>query len=68
MPSYSLNNLTVGAFLQVRLLGKGDGGSVRGVRSLPRNLLVFTPHQFQVEVDHPYLFFPFSIRHRCPAN
>ena len=58
--SYSLNNWIEGAFLQVRLYGKGKGSQVRGVRSLPRTLLVFTPHQYQIEVDTPYLFFPFA--------
>ena len=58
--SYSLNNWTEGPFLQVRLYGKGKGSQVRGVRSLPRTLLVFTPHQYQIEVDHPYLFFSFA--------
>ena len=30
------------------------------VWSLPRSLLVFTPRQYQIEIDKPYLFFPFS--------
>jgi len=58
--SYSLNNWIEGGFLQVRLYGKGKGSQVRGVRSLPRTLLVFNPHQYQIEVDHPYLFFSFA--------
>lgn len=58
--SYSLNNWIESPFLQVRLYGKGKGSQVRGVRSLPRTLLVFTPHQYQIEVDTPYLFFPFA--------
>ncbi len=58
--SYSLNSWIEGGFLQVRLYGKGKGSQVRGVRSLPRTLLVFTPHQYQIEVDKPYLFFSFA--------
>ena len=58
--SYSLNNWIESPFLQVRLYGKGKGSQVRGVRPLPRTLLVFTPHQYQIEVDTPYLFFPFA--------
>jgi hypothetical protein len=58
--SYSLNNWIEEPFLQVRLYGKGKGSQVRGVRSLPRTLLVFTPHQYQIEVDKPYLFFSFA--------
>jgi hypothetical protein len=56
--TYPLNNLTEGAFLQVRLGGSKD--SVRSVQTLPRSLLVFTPHQYQLEIDTPYLFLPFS--------
>ncbi len=59
-PSYSLNNLTEGAFLQVRLHSRSDQGTVRGVRSLPRSLLVFTPYQYQLQINTPYLFFPFA--------
>jgi hypothetical protein len=59
-PSYSLNNLTEGAFLQVRLHAMKSDNSVRSVRSLPRSLLVFTPRQYQIEINTPYLFFPFS--------
>ncbi len=58
--SYSLNNWIEGAFAEVRLYGKAKGSQVRGVRSLPRTLLVLTPHQYQVEVDNPYLFFSFA--------
>ena len=58
--SYSLNNLTEGGFLQVRLDHRGGAGQVRGVRSLPRSLLVFTVHQYQIQVDNPYLFFSFA--------
>lgn len=58
--SYSLNNFTEGAFIQVRLGGSKKTGSVVPVRSLPRSLLVFTPHQYQIEINHPYLFFPYS--------
>ena len=65
--SYSLNNLTVGAFLQARL-GSGAGGSILGARSLPRNLLVFTPHQYQIEIDNPYLFFPFATASPVPGE
>jgi hypothetical protein len=57
--SYSLNNLTEGAFLQVRLRAKGDT-DVRSVRSTPRSLLVFTPHQYQIQINTPYLFFPYT--------
>lgn len=66
--SYSLNNWIEGAFLQVRLYGKGKGSQVRGVRSLPRTLLVFTPHQYQIEVDTPYLFFPFAATAPAAGN
>jgi hypothetical protein len=66
--SYSLNNLTVGGFLQLRLDGGGGADSVRGVRSLPRNLLVLTPHQYQVEIDYPYLFFPFASSSPVPGE
>ena len=59
-PSYSLNNLTEGAFLQVRLHAMKSGNSVRSVRSLPRSLLVLTPRQYQVEINTPYLFFPWA--------
>ena len=59
-PSYSLNNLTEGAFLQIRLHAMKSDNSVRSVRSLPRSLLVFTPRQYQVEINTPYLFFPYS--------
>ncbi|MGO8756551.1 MAG: hypothetical protein ACLQG3_00360 [Terracidiphilus sp.] len=58
--SYSLNNLTEGAFLQLRLGGGKGIDSVRSVHSLPRWLLVFTPHQYQIEINNPYLFFPFA--------
>jgi hypothetical protein len=34
--------------------------TVRSVRSLPRSLLVLTPRQYQIEINTPYLFFPFS--------
>ena len=59
-PSYSLNNLTEGAFLQVRLHALKGDNSVRSVRSLPRSLLVFTPRQYQIEINTPYLFFPWA--------
>ena len=66
--SYSLNNWIESPFLQVRLYGKGKGSQVRGVRSLPRTLLVFTPHQYQIEVDTPYLFFPFAASAPAAGN
>jgi hypothetical protein len=66
--SYSLNNWIESPFLQVRLYGKGKGSQVRGVRSLPRTLLVFTPHQYQIEVDTPYLFFPFAATAPAAGN
>ena len=59
-PSYSLNNLTEGAFLQVRLHAMRSDNSVRSVRSLPRSLLVFTPRQYQIEINTPYLFFSYA--------
>jgi len=59
-PSYSLNNLTEGAFLQVRLHALKSDNTVRSVRSMPRSLLVLTPRQYQVEINTPYLFFPFA--------
>ncbi|HVN94476.1 MAG TPA: hypothetical protein VMT38_12305 [Terracidiphilus sp.] len=59
-PSYSLNNLSTGAFLQVRLNARSKGSGVPRVWSLPRSLLVLTPLQYQVNIDTPYIFFPFS--------
>jgi len=56
--TYPLNNLTEGAFLQVRFGGAKD--NVRSVQTLPRSLLVLTPHQYQLQIDTPYLFIPFS--------
>ncbi len=58
--SYVLNNLTVGAFLQIRLNARSKAGGAPRVWSTPRSLLVLTPHQYQVNIDTPYLFFPFS--------
>ncbi len=58
--TYPLNNLTEGAFLQVRLGGGAGADAVRGVQTLPRSLLVFTPHQYQLEIDTPYLFLTYS--------
>ncbi len=58
--SYVLNNITEGAFVQIRLHGKNQVGTVPSVWSLPRSLLVFTPRQYQLEIDNPYLFFPFA--------
>jgi hypothetical protein len=57
--SYSLNNFTVGAFLQIRLHGRQSSDGITAVRSLPRSLLVITPRQYQVQINHQYLFFPF---------
>jgi hypothetical protein len=54
--SYSLNNLSVGAFLQFRLGGKKKDNPV-SVRSLPRTLLVLAPRQYQTQINHQYLFF-----------
>jgi hypothetical protein len=59
-PSYSLNNLIEGAFLQIRLHALKNDNTVRSVRSMPRSLLVLTPRQYQVEINTPYLFFPFA--------
>lgn len=58
--SYALNNLTEGAFLQIRLNARSKAGAVPRVWSTPRSLLVLTPLQYQVNIDTPYLFFPFS--------
>ncbi len=58
--SYSLNNLTEAAFLQIRLNARSKAGAVPRVWSTPRSLLVLTPLQYQVNIDTPYLFFPFS--------
>ena len=58
--SYALNNLTEAAFLQIRLNAKSKAGAVPRVWSTPRSLLVLTPLQYQVNIDTPYLFFPFS--------
>jgi hypothetical protein len=58
--SYSLNNFTVGGFLQIRLHRRQPDGTITAVRSLPRSLLVFTPRQYQVQINHQYLFFPIS--------
>ncbi len=58
--AYSLNNFTVGGFLQIRLRGRHSTDGLTAVRSLPRSLLVFTPRQYQVQINHQYLFFPFS--------
>ncbi|MEI9969886.1 MAG: hypothetical protein WDM87_15150, partial [Terracidiphilus sp.] len=58
--SYALNNLTEAAFLQIRLNARGKAGAVPRVWSTPRSLLVLTPLQYQINIDTPYLFFPFS--------
>ncbi len=57
--TYPLNNLTEGGFLQVRL-ANGGSDEVRSVQTLPRSLLVFTPHQYQLEIDTPYLFLTYT--------
>lgn len=56
--TYPLNNLTEGAFLQVRLGRAVD--KVPSVQTLPRSLLVLTPHQYQLGIDTPYLFLTYS--------
>ncbi len=58
--SYALNNLSEAAFLQIRLNARSKAGAVPRVWSTPRSLLVLTPLQYQVNIDTPYLFFPFS--------
>jgi hypothetical protein len=58
--SYALNNLTEGAFVQIRLNARSKASAAPRVWSTPRSLLVLTPHQYQVNIDTPYLFFPFS--------
>jgi hypothetical protein len=58
--SFALNNLIEGAFLQIRLNAKSKAGGAPRVWSTPRSLLVLTPHQYQVNIDTPYLFFPYS--------
>ena len=58
--SYALNNLTESAFLQIRLNARSKGSSAPRVWSTPRSLLVLTPLQYSVNIDTPYLFFPFS--------
>jgi len=58
--SFALNNLIEGAFLQIRLNARSKGSSSPRVWSTPRSLLVLTPHQFQVNIDTPYVFFPYT--------
>ncbi len=58
--SYSLNNITTGAFLQIRLNARSKAGGAPRVWSTPRSLLVLTPLQYQLNIDTPYIFFPFS--------
>ena len=58
--SYVLNNLTEAAFLQIRLNARSKAGGAPRVWSTPRSLLVLTPLQYQVNIDTPYIFFPFS--------
>jgi hypothetical protein len=58
--SFALNNLIEGAFLQIRLNARSKGSSAPRVWSTPRSLLVLTPHQFQVNIDTPYVFFPYT--------
>lgn len=66
--SYALNNLTVGAFAQISLSRHRGGDPVRAVRSLPHNLFVFSPRQYQIQIDHPYLFFPFAQSSPVPGE
>lgn len=66
--SYSLNNLTVGGFVQIRLDGKHEQGLPTSVRSLPRTLLVLTPYQYQIQINHQYLFFPFANSSPLPGE
>ncbi len=66
--SYSLNNFTVGGFLQIRLLGRRSTDGITAVRSLPRSLLVLTPRQYQVQINHQYLFFPFAASASPPGE
>jgi hypothetical protein len=58
--SYVQNNLTEAAFLQIRLNSRSKAGGAPRVWSTPRSLLVLTPLQYSVNIDTPYLFFPFS--------
>ena len=58
--SYVQNNLTEAAFLQIRLNAKSKAGGAPRVWSTPKSLLVLTPLQYTVNIDTPYLFFPFS--------
>ena len=58
--SYVQNNLTESAFLQIRLNARSKAGGAPRVWSTPRSLLVLTPLQYSVNIDTPYLFFPFS--------
>jgi hypothetical protein len=66
--SYALNNLTVGGFVQIRLGGTHEAGLPASVRSLPRTLLVLTPYQYQIQVNHQYLFFPFASSSPIPGE
>jgi hypothetical protein len=66
--SYSLNNFTAGGFLQIRLRGRHSADGVTAVRSLPRSLLVFAPRQYQVQINHQYLFFPFATSSPPPGE
>jgi hypothetical protein len=66
--SYSLNNFTVGGFLQIRLHRRQPDGQIVAVRSIPRSLLVFTPRQYQVQINHQYLFFPFAAAASPPGE
>ena len=66
--SFVLNNLTESAFLQVRLNARSKSDASPRVWSTPRSLLVFTPHQYQVNIDSPYLFFPFATGSNPPGE
>ena len=58
--AYVQNNLTESAFLQIRLNARSKAGGAPRVWSTPRSLLVLTPLQYSVNIDTPYLFFPFT--------
>ena len=59
---YALNSFTVGGFVQFRLLNVTKRGLVAPLasRSLPRALLILSPHQYQTQINGGYLFFPYS--------
>ena len=66
--SYALNNFTIGPFLQFRLHGKRAANSVQPVRSLPRNMFVLAPRQYQVQINNQFLFFPFANSSPVPGE